>query len=87
MKKAKQLREQAQQLLLQAAELDGKKPYLLVCLSENFDEPTTTVVYAKKEPTKRQAATVMGFERPAAVDGSGYQISVRELSAHEIVCC
>jgi hypothetical protein len=87
MEKANQLREQAQKLLLQADALDGKKPYLLVCQSENYDEPTTTMVYSKTEPTKRQAASAMGFERSAAVEGSGYQISVREFSAHELLRC
>lgn len=87
MKQARQLREQAQQLLLKAETMDGKKPYLLVCQSEHYDEPTTTMVYAKTEPTKLQAASAMGFERAAAVQGSGYQISVREFSAHELVRC
>lgn len=81
---AKGLREQARKLLEQAEAIDGKKPFLLVCVSDSFEEPTSTVVYAKKELTKAQAAAEMGFERAAAVEGSGYNISVRELTLQDV---
>lgn len=83
MPSAKKLRQQALELLQQAEAIDGKKPHLLVCVG-GFDQPTTTVAWRKTEPTDKQAAAIMGFEKSDVGEG-GYQMTVREISLHELM--
>ena len=78
---AKELRQQAFELLAQAEKIDGCKPHIAVCTG-GYDEPTMTILWSSKSVSAKDVAEHMGLGEDE-VEGSDYEFYNRAVSLVE----